>query len=104
MDLFDKQFWKDVEVDFLQALEESRSAAQIVSHVAQADELGGIDLTSDKALRVKSDGPGGIQFNSDPAMLQQLQNVPGLELGEIILQPMIDLKQFLGIQTVPRVK
>ena len=75
---------------------------------------GGIDLTADKTpLEVKMDsrwslppnasvGGGndkeGIKFNIDPAMLQQLQNAPGFVPVIINIQPMTDLRMFLGLQ------
>ena len=41
---------------------------------------------------------GGIKFRMDPAMLAQLQNAPGFVPVIINIQPMRDLRQFLGIQ------
>jgi hypothetical protein len=70
-------------------------------------EKGGIDLTSDKALEVKNDGQGeisakggsvsGWKFNIDPAMLEQLQHVPGFAPMIINIQPMNNLREFLGV-------
>jgi len=57
---------------------------------------GGIDLTSDKALTVQNNGQG-IKFHIDPAMLQQLQNAPGFVPVIISIQPMNNLRQFLGL-------
>jgi hypothetical protein len=66
---------------------------------------GGIDLTEGKLpLNVKNDpslaqddNGGGIQFKIDPAMLQELQNASGFVPVIINIQPMTDLKLFLGI-------
>jgi hypothetical protein len=58
---------------------------------------GGIDLTSDKALQVKNDGSGQIQFHLNPTQLAQLQNAPSFVPVIISIQPMADLKGFLGL-------
>ncbi len=58
---------------------------------------GGIDLTSDKALSVQNNGQG-IKFHLDPAMLQQLQNAPGFVPVIINIQPLTNLRQFLGLE------
>jgi len=58
--------------------------------------LGGIDLTSDKALLVQNSGQG-IKFHIDPAMFQQLQNAPGFVPIIINIQPMNNLRDFLEI-------
>ncbi len=60
-------------------------------------DTGGVDLTSDQALQVKSDGLGVIKFNIDPAIFAQLQNAPGFVPVIINIQPLKDLHQFLGI-------
>jgi len=57
---------------------------------------GGIDLRSDKALFVQNNGRG-IKFYIDPAMLAQLQNAPGFTPVIINIQPMTDLRRFLGL-------
>jgi hypothetical protein len=61
-------------------------------------KTGGIDLTSDKALTVQNNGRG-IKFHLDPAMLQQLQNAPGFVPVIINIQPLNNLKLFLGIDS-----
>ncbi len=40
---------------------------------------------------------GGIKFHLDPALLAQLQNAPGFVPVIINIQPMTNLKQFLGL-------
>jgi hypothetical protein len=57
---------------------------------------GGIDLTSNKVLSVQNSGQG-IQFYTDPAMLQRLQNAPGFVPVIINIQPMTDLRKFLEV-------
>ncbi|MBF0490906.1 MAG: hypothetical protein HQL15_09930 [Candidatus Omnitrophica bacterium] len=60
-------------------------------------EKGGIDFTSNKTFQVKNDGNGEIKFHLDSAQLVQLQNAPGFIPVIISVQPMTDLKAFLGI-------
>jgi hypothetical protein len=69
---------------------------------------GGIDLTSaNMNVQVKTGSPtkafgddngNGIQFHLSPAMLEQLRNAPGFVPVIISIQPMTDLRRFLGIQ------
>jgi hypothetical protein len=63
----------------------------------QSKGPGGIDFTGDKALQVNNDGGQGIKFHLNPAMLQQLQNAPGFVPVIINIQPMTDLRTFLGL-------
>ncbi len=61
---------------------------------------GGIDFNADKvnnAFAVQSNG-GAIKFHIDPAMLEQLQNAPGFVPVIINIQPMTDLRMFLGLE------
>ena len=69
---------------------------------------GGIDFNSDKMnleTRVDSRFRGndikedkeGIKFTMDPAMLEQLKNAPGFTPVIINIQPMTDLRGFLGL-------
>ncbi len=62
----------------------------------QASELGGIDLTSDKALSVQNKGEG-IKFHLDPAQLEELQNAPGFVPVIINIQPMTNIRLWLGL-------
>ena len=60
---------------------------------------GGIDFNSvkvDRAFEVQNSG-GEIKFHLDPAMLQQLQNAPGFVPVIINIQPMNNLRVFLGL-------
>ena len=79
---------------------------------AQISSTGGIDFNADKMnLETKMDSrsslPGGrqggndsgIQFHIDPAMLERFKNVPGFEPVIINIQPLVDIKQFLGLNT-----
>ena len=67
---------------------------------------GGIDFKPDKVdsvfavkmdSRFRGNDKDGIKFNIDPAMLEQLQNAPGFVSVIINIQPMTDLKMFLGL-------
>ena len=57
---------------------------------------GGIDLTSNKFLQTQNAG-AGIKFHLDPAMLEQLRRAPGFVPVIINIQPMTDLRVFLGL-------
>ena len=58
---------------------------------------GGIDLTSAKMnLQTRNSG-GEIKFHIDPDMYQKLQNSPGFVPVIISIQPMINLRKFLGV-------
>ncbi len=63
-----------------------------------SNKTGGIDLTSDKAFSVQSNGQG-IKFHINPAQLEQLQNSPGLTPVIINIQPVRDIRAFLGLNT-----
>ena len=63
---------------------------------ASSTSTGGIDLSSDKALSIQNNGQG-IKFHIDHAMLEQLQNAPGFVPLIINIQPMTDLRAYLGI-------
>jgi len=57
---------------------------------------GGIDLTSNQFLQTQNSG-GEIKFHVDPAMMAQLQASPGFEARVISIQPMNNLRDFLGV-------
>ena len=62
-----------------------------------ASETGGIDLTPANMNLQTQNAGGEIKFYLDPAMLTQLQNAPGFVPVIINIQPMTDLRQFLGL-------
>jgi hypothetical protein len=79
---------------------------------------GGIDLTpdnmhlqtkvmdsrfrgNDSRVEGNDNGQGGIKFHLDPAMLAQLQNVPGFVPVIINIQPLKSLQEFLGLKEDP---
>ncbi len=98
LDVLQKRAWP------MELLTPVGDAAMKTGDSARLNNTGGIDLTSDKALEVKMDSRlrgndvEGIKFNVDPAMLEQLKNAPGFVPVIINIQPMNNLKLFLGIQ------
>ena len=54
---------------------------------------GGIDFTK---VAIQNSG-GAIKFHVDAAMLKQLQNAPGFVPVIISIQPMVNLRKFLGV-------
>ncbi len=74
------------------------AAAVMTDNVIGVGKRGGIDLTSDKALSVQNNGQG-IKFHIDPFMLKQFQNAPGFVPVIINIQPMTDIRIFLGLNT-----
>ncbi|MBF0490778.1 MAG: hypothetical protein HQL15_09240, partial [Candidatus Omnitrophica bacterium] len=75
----------------------SRPALRSLIKEFGISNTGGIDLTSDQAMQVKNDGNGEIQFHLDSAQLAQLQNASGFVPVIISIEPMMDLKGFLGL-------
>jgi ribosomal protein L21E len=59
---------------------------------------GGINLNADKLNLEIQNGGGSIKFHFDPAMLQQLQNAPGFVPVIINIQPMTNLRMWLGLK------
>jgi hypothetical protein len=57
---------------------------------------GGIDLSGESSLSVEDNGQE-IKFHLDPGMLKQLQNVHGFTPDILTIQPMTDIKTFLGL-------
>ncbi len=96
-----------VEYDFGQELKEfdqkeGRDRAQLIHETAK----GGIDLTpANMNIQIKTESPtgtfgndkNGIKFHLDPALLEQLQNAPGFVPVIINIQPMTNLRVFLGL-------
>ena len=66
--------------------------------MANDDKNGGIDLTPGQ-LGLQTTGSGGMHFKIDPAMLQQWENAPGVSAVIIDIQPLDNLRNFLGFQT-----
>ena len=70
-----------------------------LTKAVEKNKTGGIDFTpANMNLQTQTNGDGDIKFKLDPAMLQQLQNAPGFVPVIINIQPMTDLKGFLGIK------
>ncbi|MBF0570972.1 MAG: hypothetical protein HQL12_03775 [Candidatus Omnitrophica bacterium] len=64
--------------------------------------VGGIDLTLANMNLQTQNSDGEIKFHLDPAQLMQLQNAPGFVPVIINIQPMTDLRQFLGLDVQQR--
>ena len=64
---------------------------------AMATRRGGIDLTPVNMNLETQNLGGAIRFHIDPVMLRQLQNAPGFVPVIINIQPMTNLRQFLGL-------
>ena len=65
---------------------------------AMVGEKGGIDFNSAKMNLDIMNGGHGIEYNFDPAMIQQLQNSPGFTPEVIDIQPMTtSVPMFLGL-------
>jgi hypothetical protein len=80
----------------LKVLKVKRDA--VMNYAGKLQKTGGIDLTTaNMNLQTQNVGEG-IKFHMDSAMLQQLQNAPGFVPVIISIQPMRDLRQFLGVQ------
>ncbi|MBF0570231.1 MAG: hypothetical protein HQL12_00005 [Candidatus Omnitrophica bacterium] len=61
------------------------------------ENLGGIDFNPDKMNLNVHNSTGEIKFKLDPAMIAQLQKAPGFVPVIFNIQPMTDLKIFLGL-------
>mgnify|MGYP003394192322 CR=1 FL=1 len=72
---------------------------QLSSNNAMISTNGGIDLSSDKSLIVQNNGQG-IKFHLDPAQLEALQNATGFVPVIINIQPMKDVRTWLGLNTI----
>jgi tetratricopeptide (TPR) repeat protein len=78
-----------------------RNKAQLSKNPAMN---GGIDLIpANKVLQTRNAGEG-IKFHLDSAMLKQLQNTPGFVPVIINIQPMNNLRAFLGLNDSPTLK
>ena len=92
------------EQDEAMLIDIARNSAQISAerihtiHKRTDARTGGIDLTSDKALTVQNNGQG-IKFHIDPAQLKELENAPGFVPVIINIQPMSNLRLWLGINS-----
>ena len=93
------------ETDYIKSvLEDIRNGvydqyAELYGDDAELTNAGGIDLTRDNmVLQVQHTGQG-IQFNFDPAMIEQLRNICGLQPAIIDIQPMsMSIPMFLGVK------
>ena len=81
----------------------SRASEADISAMPGRDK-GGIDFSLDQDLHIQNSGHG-IIFNIDPLKLKRLQDCPGFVPVIVHIQPMNDLRAFLGLkspQDVPK--
>jgi len=73
------------------------------AQLSKSDDYGGIDLTpANMNLQIQNAGEG-VKFHVDRAMLQKLKNASGFVPVIISIQPMTDLKGFLGINSTVQI-
>ena len=87
------------DVDFVWKVLTGKSGGFQKLDQAMKAQNGGIDLTpANMDLQTQNAGAGeGIKFHLDPAMMQRLQNTSGFVPVIINIQPMADLRRFLGV-------
>ncbi|MDO8674710.1 MAG: hypothetical protein Q7K71_01150, partial [Candidatus Omnitrophota bacterium] len=94
----DQRFQEPAVQARLSIMKQQQGSNSSIIDRAMLMKKGGIDLTpANLYLQTRSSG-GQIKFYIDPAMLQQLQNAPGFVPVIINIQPMNDLRLFLGIK------
>jgi len=70
----------------------------------KSTDIGGIDLIpANNVLQIQNTGQA-IKFHIDAAQLAQLQNAPGFVPVIINIQPINNLREFLGLNELPTVK
>ncbi len=72
--------------------------ADQMDRAMKAETVGGIDLTVGNLNLQTQSSNGEISFKIDPAMLEQLQNASGFSPVIIQMQPLTDVKGFLGMK------
>ena len=90
--LLPQQFNRNLLVDYSMRSERSADKAQALQKL----DNGGIDLTPANMNLLTQNAGAGIKFHLDPALLAQLRNAPGFTPVIVNIQPMRDLKAFLG--------
>ena len=79
----------------------SQTSVQMIrskGHDGAKTRTGGIDLTQINDLVKTQHNGSEIKFHMDPAMLKKLQNASGFVPVIISIEPMRNLRQFLGVQ------
>ncbi|MBF0512115.1 MAG: class I SAM-dependent methyltransferase, partial [Candidatus Omnitrophica bacterium] len=88
--------WFNHHKSVVNSLRLALNASMVTSRVHVNASNGGIDLSlANNLLQSKNNGQE-IKFHIDAAMLKQLQNAPGFVPVIIDIQPMADLRYFLG--------
>ncbi len=70
---------------------------ELIESAKDGMKQGGIDFQADKVKIELQNSGSEIKFKPDPAMLEQFQNAPGFVPVIISIQPMNDLRLFLGL-------
>lgn len=92
----DDAFFRNIDISELYRLQPDFNPANWDQ--AAIANTGGIDLNAvEKNLQLQN-SDGEIKFNLDPAVMERLQNAPGFVPVIINIQPMTDLRLFLGVQ------
>jgi len=75
----------------------TKDGLELGDQAMNGNNTGGIDLTpANKVLQTQNTGES-IKFHLNPAQLAQLQNAPGFVPVIISIQPMTNLREFLGL-------
>jgi uridine kinase len=77
-------------------INKAMSADDNLAMRSKIQKTGGIDLTSDQGLSIQNQGQA-VKFYIDPSKLAELQNTPGFVPIIINVQPVTDLRLWLGI-------
>ena len=96
--------WEEENVELATTRAESQWEQQHnASMEGHGPTRGGIDLNTSNGMQWQSTNDGrDITMNIDPAILAQLQNAPGFVPVIINIQPMNDLREFLGLKQLPQ--
>jgi hypothetical protein len=96
----------DVKIDYYHGTSKIYAMKIDLKRYNPDDKVGGIDLTPAKmnveiktgsSTKMSGDDNGGIKFHLDPAMLERLKDAPGFVPVIIKIQPVTNLRMFLGI-------
>ena len=92
----DQDYWKSLYNEI--GIKDFAMPVEIQTSLGRNISPGGIDLTANKTpLEIQNAGNSGVQIKVSPAILQQLQNASGFTPVIINIQPMTDLRLFLGL-------
>jgi len=98
-----KEYSEEVPTEFggyYRIFHKVKDSNEAMSATMSIKNIGGIDLTPANMNLQTQNSNGEIKFHLNPAMLQQLQNAPGFVPVIISVQPLNDLKSFLGVDVL----